>query len=448
MQKMLQQFKAEIEEELAFLKSINTLIAISGGVDSVVMAQLFKACGIPFVLAHCNFKLRGEESDGDEQFIRNLAKELEVELHVKHFDTELYARQKRISIQMAARDLRYAWFNQLLEKCQCVNIATAHHADDSMETFLINLTRGAGIEGLTGMQQQTGNVVRPLLHFSKEQIKNYAITNEIQFREDSSNASDKYMRNKIRNEIMPLFRSLNPSFDATLLNNMQHLNAVKTFYLHAVEQWRAKAVQEVNDAIEIDVLCLNELADQGIDGELFIHGMLKPYGFNPTVCREIHQSILSGNPGKRFFSATHDAILDREKLFVRKQSEAIELPEVMINGNDQNIAFPIELAITAISGLNFTVPSESTIACLDQDRLKFPLRLRKWEEGDKFIPLGMKGQKKVSDYLVDAKVPLHQKETTFVLISGAEIVWLVGHRIANDYRITEQTSTIFRLEML
>jgi tRNA(Ile)-lysidine synthase len=418
------------------------LLAVSGGIDSVVMCELFHQSGIRFDIAHCNFSLRGEESDGDEQFVRNLAERLNVSVHVKKFDTKSYAQEEGVSIQMAARDLRYLWFKQLALKQGYDKIAIAHNLNDQAETFFINLLRGTGIAGLRAMKPFYEGIIRPLLIFSREEIVSFATDNECSFREDSSNASDKYLRNRIRHHLIPLLKELQPELYPIFSENIERLADTETVYLNEIEQKRQLHMQISDKRHQINIERLNLLNPL----PTYLYEFLKPYGFNETIVGQLI-SVLNDIPGKVFLSSTHRLIKDRESLIIEPlEAGRIENVEVFIEEDTLNMIVPLALEFTTIDRHHFTSFNPSTlIAWLDKDKLTFPLSLHKMQTGDRFRPLGMKGFRKLSDFLTDLKIPLPDKQNTWVVTSGRDIVWVVGHRIDDRFKITAQTKEIFKM---
>lgn len=412
-----------IEEKHLFSMTDKVLVALSGGADSVALLRVLLALGYRCEAAHCNFHLRGEESDRDEQFVRRLCQEQHVTLHVTHFDTTGYAARHRLSIEMAARELRYAWFEQLLQERSLQVVAVAHHRDDSVETFLLNLVRGAGVNGLKGIRPQNGHVVRPLLNVGRQDILEYLHAVGQEYVTDSTNLQDEYMRNKIRLNVLPLLRELNPSVSECIAETAARLADTATLYNIGIEEGR-KRVMETESMIHISRL-LQEPAPAALLFEI-----LYPLGFNSGQVNDVLHS-LSAQSGKRFVSAGWEVLRDREYLLIRQRKE-----------ENPSISMPqIEMQIQELTP-DFIIPRSKDTACLDADKLILPLTIRRWQQGDSFIPFGMKGRKRVSDYLTDRKFSLFRKERQCVVCSGEQIVWLAGERIDDRYRITEKTKQI------
>ena len=421
-----------ITEKSLFKREDKLILGISGGADSVCLMHVLLAIGYSFELAHCNFNLRGEESDADEDFVKELAKNHQLKIHVKQFDTLAYAAENKISTQMAARDLRYAWFDKLLIKSSAKYLAIAHHANDDVETFFINLVRGSGLKGFLGIKEKNNVIVRPLLSVSRLEIEQYLKDRDLVFREDSSNASVKYLRNKIRHELMPLLAEMNPSIQQTVKDEMRILEGVSKIYASKVEEVRKDLTQEKNGIVQFKIsalLALNPL-------HTYLYELLAPYGFY-TV--EAISKALQGQSGKQFFSSTHQLIVDRENIFIsllNKENEVFEITE-----KTTGLVHPLEVKFKVTS--DKTIIYDNDIAQLDVERLRFPLTLRKWKEGDKFMPLGMKKFKKLSDFFIDNKFSIIDKQDQWLLCSDVDIVWLVGCRIDERYKLATNTKKVY-----
>ncbi|QIU96838.1 tRNA lysidine(34) synthetase TilS [Bacteroides faecium] len=411
-----------IEKEDLFSSDSKILVALSGGADSVALLCILHAAGYHCEAAHCNFHLRGEESNRDEQFVRQLCKRYGIRLHTIDFDTTRYAAEKRISIEMAARELRYNWFEEIRNQCQADVVAVAHHQDDSVETILLNLIRGTGITGLLGIRPRNGVIVRPLLCINREEIMLYLQNIGQDYVTDSTNLEDEYTRNKIRLNILPLMQTINPSVKNSLIETSNYLNDVATIYNKYTDEVKARIVTA--EGIRIREL-LKEPAPEALLFEI-----LHPLGFNSAQIKDIANS-LDGQPGKQFSSKEWRVIKDRELLLLEKaQSE-----------NKEELPFQIikeEKEYTP----DFQIPREKGIACFDADKLNGEISYRKWQTGDTFVPFGMKGKKKVSDYLTDRKFSISQKERQWVLCCGERIAWLIGERTDNRFRIDETTQRI------
>ncbi|MGE0021171.1 MAG: tRNA lysidine(34) synthetase TilS [Draconibacterium sp.] len=438
---MLNQFLENIREKKLFDTRQKILLAVSGGIDSMVMLHLFEKSGFDYGIIHCNFQLRGAESDSDEEFVKTQVLIHGVPAFFKRFDTEEYAQINGISIEMAARELRYEYFEKIRLENDYDYIATAHHSDDLIETFFLNLTRKTGIKGLTGIKDKAGKIIRPMLFASRADIEKYASEQYIEFREDSTNSEVVYQRNFLRHKILPLFSSLNPSFKKNLLASIENLKDAEAVYSGFFDAEKQKVVENATDSQIINI----EKLKQSSQPRLLLLEILSESDFNPSVVDEVFQS-LDTESGKQFFSQTHRLVKDRQKLFITKLAEP-ENRIFYIESDDVELFEPFDIKIEKLSGKDFRIRKEQNIACLDLEKLEFPLLIRKWQEGDYFQPLGMSGFKKLSDFFIDEKIPVHQKENTWLLCSGEKIVWVMGMRIDNRFKISSATSKILKLEI-
>lgn len=434
---MLFKFQKHLSENLPFLKEKKLLLAISGGIDSMVLASLLKQLNFDVSLAHCNFKLRGEESDVDQNFISNFASENSLKLYVTSFDTNSFAQDNKVSIQVAARQLRYIWFHQLLEENQLDYILTAHHLDDNLETFLINFTRGTGLEGLTGIPVQNDKVIRPLLNFSREEITIFASENSIEWREDSSNSSDKYLRNKLRHDIVPILKSLNPSFLDSFQDTLNHLQQAKSLAEDASVLVYKEVVTEKDNQKFFRLFDLKRLPNY----EAYLFQWLQPFGFK--AWKDIYD-LTQAQSGKFVLSKDYRLLKDRDFLILEPvQSDEFSTYEI---GVDQTIKFPIKLKTSTV--LKAALQNESNVIYVDKEKLKFPLTIRKWQEGDYFCPAGIDGKKKVSKYFKDEKFSLSDKESTWLLLSENQIVWIINKRQDRRFYIENTTNQVLKIELL
>jgi len=439
---MLRKLIRHIEKEELFKRSEKLLVAVSGGLDSVVLLHFLYKMEVNCVVAHCNFKLRDKDSDRDEIFVKDLAEKYNFPVHTIAFETAEYAKEKGISIEMAARDLRYDWFEKIRKESECSYILTAHHADDVIETVLINLTRGTGIHGLTGIKAKINRLVRPLLPFSRDELKAYAIDNQVEYREDYTNAQTDFVRNKIRHQIIPVLREINPSIQKTMYENVARFSDVDLIYNNEIINKRSNLIDQEEDRLLISLDELKKLPAQ--NSHLF--ELLKPYGFHSRDVANIIESLDSIS-GKIFFSDDFQILRDREYLVLSKKREK-ESGVFELQENDQVDVFDKRFNCQIYERpSDFKFSTNPQIACFDADKLSFPLKLRKWQEGDVFRPIGMKGRKKISDYFIDNKFSLTDKENAWLLVSGDDIVWLVGHRMDDRFKITKKTSNIYRIEI-
>ena len=443
------EFKEHIAQNLPFLKDKKLLVAISGGIDSVVLTHLLKSLNYNFELAHCNFLLRGKESDKDESFVLELASKLGLKLHSKSFETEKYAESKNISIQMAARELRYNWFEELLQKNNLDYIITAHQKDDELETFLINFTRGTGLDGLTGIPIINGNIIRPFLPFSRNEILIYATKNKLKWREDSSNTSIKYIRNKIRHKVIPVLKELNPNLLDSFSKTMQNLNGSKQLVSDYLKLIKEKVVFESGDEIYFKINELNKLNHS----KAYLFELLKTYNF--TEWDDV-TNLLKAQTGKYVVSKTHRLLKNRDQLILTALNVENHTECCKISSTTQSIENPINLQFETIEIPASTKSDKTkilqelflnndTTEVFDFNVLQFPLTLRKWQKGDYFYPIGLSGKKKISKYFKDKKLSLFEKENAWLLCSGNNIVWLVGKRIDDRFKVTSKTSTIFKI---
>ncbi len=421
-----------ISKEQLIAKDEKVLLAVSGGIDSVVMCHLFAQTDYKFGIAHCNFGLRDAESDGDAEFVEALAKKYGIPFHLKNCNASDYAKENKISIQMAARDLRFTWFEELIQNENYIAYATAHHADDAIETFFINQLRGTGVAGLHGILPKTGKLIHPLLFTTRNEIYNYLINNKLSYREDSSNKSIKYLRNSLRHKLMPVLKDIQPAYRDILMQNMQRFAATESIYLEKVEEEKQRICRNEGDLYIISMPKLLELAASST----YLFEFIKPFGFEFSHAEDIVESIKKGQPGARFYSTDYVLLRDREELIISVKQENNN-KGFEIDSEFGELDFPIILKWETLNESKFE--SASNLAFLDFDKLKFPLKLRKWEQGDAFYPLGMQGKKLLSDFFIDLKINQLQKENIWVLLSGKDIVWIIGLRIDNRFRISADT---------
>lgn len=437
---LLQEFRNHIITNFPFLSGSKLLIACSGGLDSIVLLNLLHKLKIDFSVAHCNFKLRGKESDGDERFILELAGKLQFPIFRIDFDTKKYAKEHKLSIQMAARNLRYDWFKKLATEYNFEYILTAHHADDNLETFLINLSRGTGIEGLTGILEINEIFIRPLLPFSRTEILKFAKDNTLEWREDSSNSSIKYLRNNLRHEVIPNLKSVNPQFLSNFNTTIEHLKQSNEFIKEQV-LYLKKELFEIseNECVKISIGNLHKLGNP----KTSLYFLLKDYGFK--AWEDIEQMI-TAQSGKQVFSETHRLVKDRDYLLLTNISEEISDRKYSIPEDESMIMIPpgtLKFKNTEeISDVNLNT------VYVDKEKLKYPLTVRKWQEGDYFYPLGMKGKKKLSKYFKDEKLSILAKERVWLLCSDKEIVWIINYRADNRYKISPQTKQLLKITLI
>nr|WP_121269436.1 tRNA lysidine(34) synthetase TilS [Pedobacter schmidteae] len=442
----LQNFKAFVSKHSLFDAKDKVLLAVSGGKDSVLMAHLFKLSGFDFGIAHCNFNLRADESQRDETFVKMLAATLEVPFHVIHFKTADFAEAQKVSTQMAARTLRYQWFEEIRAAGGYEAIALAQHQDDAMETVLLNLTRGTGIAGLHGILPKRGRLIRPLLFLSAAEIATLVRKQAIDFVEDSSNSSTKYARNKIRLNVIPHLKEINPNLEETFQHNIQRFAETELVLQQVLTTLKQQLLTEKQGKFYLPIAAVKALNPS----QLLLFELLRPFGFSEMVVADLLDS-LEKQSGTAFFSNTHRLVVDRKNLIIDELtgSEAL-LQHVLIHTHDFATEF-LDKRLLMVSSPHLEFDKTLNKAFVDTDKLIFPLVLRSWQHGDKFKPIGMNGYKKLSDFFIDEKLPLNEKERVPVLLNGnGEIIWLAGLRQDNRYKLTEATTrvTIFELQDL
>ena len=436
----LKDFKEYIKKEGLFQPKDKLLLAVSGGVDSVVLCELCHQANILFAIAHCNFQLRGAESERDEQFVTAMAKKYAAELFLNRFDTEKYATENKTSIQVAARELRYAWFNNLAIENNFDRVVTAHHADDNMETLLMNFFKGTGINGMKGILPKQGNLVRPLLFANKNTITEFATASGLDFVEDSSNASDKYTRNYFRNQIIPLLQQVFPMVTDNLKDNLNRFREIEIIYNESINQHKKSLQVQKGEEVHISVMKLQK----AIPLRTIVYEIIKAYNFSAHQVNEVI-GLLKSDSGKYVSSQTHRILKNRNWLIISLlKSDTAQ--HILITEEDKSIVF--EQGNVHIKQCHsHHINSSPLIAQLNLVEITFPLLLRKWKQGDYFYPLGMQKQKKLSRFFIDQKLSLDQKEKVWVIEMNNKIVWVVGMRIDNRFKITSQTSKILEISL-
>ena len=435
---MLEKFQNYIIQNFQFLIGKKLLLAISGGLDSMVMVDLFHKLPFEIAIAHCNFQLRGLESFEDQKFIQDYAKTNEIKLFLTQFDTEAFANDYKLSIQVAARDLRYNWFYEILETENYDYILTAHHADDNLETFLIHLVRGTGIDGLTGIPSQNGKVIRPLLIFSRSEIEQYAGDNAIEWREDSSNASDKYLRNKIRHNLVPILKELNPEFLSSFHKTQTYLQESRAMVEDASILVYQQVAKEKGTEIHFDLKQVKKLPNY----RTYLYHWFNDYGF--SAWDDIYD-LVDGQSGKQVFSSEFRLLKNRDFLILSPLNSQDENEEYFINKNQKEVNVPLNLTFCKVVDKNLV---SNTCIFVDEDKLWYPLVLRRWKDGDTFQPLGMNGEsKKVSKFFKDEKLSLIEKEKAWLLCADKEIVWIVGKRQDERFKTNNSTKNILKIQL-
>ncbi len=440
---MLNRVKSYIESEKLLPANGTVLVGLSGGADSMVLLHILQSLGYSCIAAHCNFHLRMEESDRDEKFVRNYCLAHNINLYSIDFDTIEYAKSNKISIEMAARKLRYEWFEEIRKKTASNAIAIAHHADDNAETLLLNLVRGTGIRGLTGISAKNGWVVRPLLRVRRSEIENYASEQQIDFVTDSTNHENEYQRNKLRNQVIPLLSEINPSVVQTLNDNAERLRNTFRVYEQFVEEKRKLIVEKRNDEFFINI----ELLKKEPEKDTLLYEFCRDFGFHPDQIKGILQSI-EGISGKIWYSTEFVAVKDRNFIIISKIPSNNFCEELIYE--DTEIVFePLKLSFRSFRRTeDYKIERSCDCAHVDVALMKYPLELRRVKTGDSFIPFGMRGRKKLSDFFIDLKLNAKQKANIFVLASDNEIVWVIGHRVDNRYAVTDKTTEILEIKIL
>ena len=435
---MLKTLNHHITKNFSFLKEKKLLIACSGGLDSVVLSRLLKELKFNFSLAHCNFSLRRKESDGDEKFVIALADKLSIPVFSKTFDTKQFAKDEKISTQMAARDLRYTWFEELIDQHSFDYLLTAHHLDDDLETFFINLSRGTGLRGLTGIPEVNEKVVRPLLSFSREEIHSYAKENNISWREDSSNASTDYLRNKLRLEVIPKFKEATENVLQSFQQTQKHLQESQLLVNDYMILIQNLVLTQSEEGFSLNIEKLEELPNTNA----LLFELLSPFGF--TAWEDISE-LLKAQSGKHIFSETHRLLKNRDELLLTEIASEDKNEIIFISDGILEIESPIHLKFEITNGIS---EIDKNILYLDNQKLMFPLKLRKWEDGDVFHPFGMKGKKKLSKFFKDEKLSLVAKEKIWVLCSENRIVWIVGMRSDSRFKVEDNTNEILKIRLI
>jgi len=471
---LLKKFTDFIKKENLFQEKDKLLLAVSGGVDSVVLCELCKQARYDFSIAHCNFQLREEESERDEQFVKSLGEKYEVKVFVKKFDTEKYALKNRIGIQEAARKLRYDWFNEIVDAESAINnqqseinnqklkiennninhsppdsyrvtmyVLTAHHANDNVETLLMNFFKGTGISGLRGILPRHGNVIRPLLFATKKEIKSFAQENNLSFVEDSSNVLDKYTRNFFRHQVIPSIEKVFPKAEDNLIDNIKRFSEIETLYQQAISNHKKKLLEQAGEETHIPVLKLLKTDPLST----VVYEIIKNFNFTSNQTEEVIH-LLKSETGKYIQSSSHKIIKNRNWLIISPNNTRVA-ENILIEEKDKMVEFANgKLKVEKLSATNFKLSADNMTVTLDADEIKFPLLLRKWKQGDYFYPLGMKKKKKLSRFFIDQKMSLTEKENAWVIEMDKKIIWIVGKRIDDRFKITDKTSNLLLINKL
>lgn len=433
-------FLTLIKERSLLVPNDKLLLAVSGGLDSVVLTDLMSSLQYPYAIAHCNFGLRGDESNEDENFVRQLAQAKKVDFHVQHFNTKYYAEEEGISTQMAARSLRYSWLERVRQTEGYSRLVTAHHLSDSLETALMNFTRGTGVRGLRGIRVQSGNVIRPLLTTTRHDIEAYARENALQWREDSSNAQDNYTRNFFRHHIIPRMKEVNPALEQSFDSMSRRLRDAD------------RLIMEMAEILMRDYSTLRG-KDWYISKKAFASGNLavaeeifRPFGLNISQVRDLIKGLKQEKGTRLYHSKTHQINVDRKFIIISGRFEPTS-EEIEIQSLEHSISHSLgtfHFDFTANTG---ELHRQQYSISVDEGKVHLPLKIRKWKEGDTFQPLGMTGKKKISDFMIDAKIPLNLKERVYVMESEGEILWVIGYRLDERFKVTKDTQRILHISL-
>ena len=436
---MIKNLEQHLNNNFSFLKDKKLLLAVSGGIDSIILLELFHQLKYKIAVLHCNFSLRGLESDGDEAFVKAFCYAKKIPVFIQNFDTKQFAIDYKLSIQVAARKLRYDWFYEQLNEHNFDFILTAHHLDDNLETFIINLSRGTGLDGLTGIPSQNDKIIRPLLLFSREEIENYAKENGIHWREDSSNASDNYLRNKIRHGIVPILKEINPNFLDSFHKTQNHLSDAQTIVTDGEYIIFKEVVTENEDGtIYFNLKKLLQLPNYSA----YLYQWLKEFEF--TAWQDIYDLVYAQS-GKKVFSENYILLKDREFLILYADETVNDKEEYFIEENQLEVKIPLNLSICKVADI---LETNSNAIFVDKNKLQFPLTIRKWQESDYFYPFGMKGKKKLSKFFKDEKFSMLDKANVWLLCSNNEIVWIINKRFDDRFKVTNTTTNILKITIL
>ena len=432
-------FLNHLKKNFPSISASKLIIAVSGGVDSIVLFHLCLKLKLNFFVAHCNFKLREKESDLDEKFVRDLAIKHNIKFYTKSFNTKKLSNNDNKSIQMVARELRYSWFEELSKELNVKHILTAHHLDDSLETFLINLSRGSGIDGLLGIPEVNDTVYRPLLIFKKDEILSYAKENKITWREDSSNKKREYLRNQIRLEVIPKLKEINQNLLDNFSKSIDRLQQSKSIIKDKMDDFIKNVSFTRDEKIYFEINKIKKVSN--IDA--YLYELLKKYNF--TQWDDI-RDLLDSQSGKQIISKTHKLLKDREYLILVKNSE-VENKSLLINKSSKEVA--VSVGKIKVSIAKKISKEDSDVIYLDSAKLDFPLRVRNVLSGDYFYPFGMNGKKKVSKYLKDKKISVFDKDKVLILeTSKNKIIWVVGMRLDDRFSVTDNTKEITKIELI
>lgn len=427
-------FRKFVNDNHLFNSDEKILLAVSGGIDSMVMTDLFLKLGCKTGILHCNFSLRSSESDGDEKFVSDYANAHSIPFFTVRFDTIEYSKKNGLSVQMAARELRYSWFEEIRKEYGYDYIAVAHNLNDNIETLIINLTRGTGLAGMSGMRIISNNIIRPLLFATREEIVKYSNKNSIRYREDKSNADTKYIRNKVRHLIIPVLKEINPSIETTLNETAERFIGINEIVNQFISKIRDKSSEQKGEIISYNISQLKKYQNN----KTILFELFRPHGITNQQLDDLIM-VINGKTGNQIHTTTCRIIKNRKELIISGDEIKCESVYNIESSADFKNVPGIASAEQAEVNVGFQIPYDSAVACLDSEKLVFPMKIRKWEPGDNFYPLGMKQKKKLSDYFIDNKYSIIDKENILILESEGKIVWIIGDRIDNRFKITKST---------
>lgn len=438
---MLEEFKRYIFGNDLIKQGTSVLLAVSGGIDSMVMTHLFLQLDYKIGIAHCNFKLRATESEQDEEMVRNYAFAHNIPFFSTSFETKTFAAKNGLSVQMAARNLRYSWFEEIRKENNFDKIAVGHNQNDNIETLMINLIRGTGIAGLTGIRPINDRIIRPLLFASRQDITDYCLQNQLMFLEDRSNADTKYTRNKIRHLVLPVLKEINPSIEDTLSKTAERFTGINEILNEYISGIRSNISEIKDNSIVFDICLLKDY----LHNHTVIFELFRPFGINNCQLGDLVK-VINGKTGGKIYTDKHRIIKNRKEIIVSVADTSVKnFFNIQTRKEFKKVPFINSAAYLDITE-SFEIPSDESIACVDSDKISFPMIIRKWKKGDHFYPLGMNQKKKLSDYFIDNKYSLLDKETKFILESEGKIVWIIGDRIDNRFRITDSTKKVLVLK--
>ena len=434
---LLEQYKSYVQDNRLFTINDRLLLAVSGGVDSVVLCELCKQAGYDFSIAHCNFQLRDADSERDEKFVSGLAQRYNVNFHLVKFETKKFAEENKLSTQEAARKLRYNWFEEIRLKNGYQYILTAHHADDNIETVLMKFFRGTGVKGLRGIESKKGSIVRPLLFARRKQLEDFLADQRLEFVSDYTNLHDDYTRNYFRNQVIPMIEKSLPGASENVLANIERFREVEQLYQQALDMHKKKLLEKKGNEVHIPVLKLKQREPL----QTIVFEIIRDYGFSSAQTPDVI-SLLDSDSGKYVKSFSHQVIRNRKWLVIAPLQPTLSETVLIEEGQAFAQCAMMSFKLSMEEAGKTIIPTSNLDACLDVHTIRFPLLLRKWKQGDYFYPLGMQKKKKLSRFFIDQKLSKSEKENTWVLESDKKIIWVVGHRIDDRFKVTDKTKNV------